>query len=146
MEAEINKINEGKTSYHNLHLCERPRKAEIKQSSPDAYKIYNAIVECDEAYDEDKLKGLLELGEINQQTPLRVLRRRTDMVRVKHVLDLSYEIINDKTFSMKIKTEGGLYIKELISGDEGRSQPNVSEILGVNAVCAQLDVLEVSEK
>lgn len=146
LEAEINKINEGKTSYHNLHLCERPRKAEIKQSSPDAYKIYNAIVECDEAYDEDKLKGLLELGEINQQTPLRVLRRRTDMVRVKHVLDLSYEIINDKTFSMKIKTEGGLYIKELISGDEGRSQPNVSEILGVNAVCAQLDVLEVSEK
>lgn len=146
LEVEINKINEGKTSYHNLHLCERPRKAEIKQSSPDAYKIYNAIVECDEAYDEDKLKGLLELGEINQQTPLRVLRRRTDMVRVKHVLDLSYEIINDKTFSMKIKTEGGLYIKELISGDEGRSQPNVSEILGVNAVCAQLDVLEVSEK
>ena len=68
------------------------------------------------------------------------------MVRVKHVLDLSYEIINDKTFNMRIKTEGGLYIKELISGDGGRSNPNVSEILGVNAACAQLDVIEVSEK
>ena len=146
MEEKINKINEGKTSYHNLHLCERPRKAEIKQSSPDTYKVYQAIVKCDEAYDEDKLKDLLKLDEINQQTPLRVLRRRTDMVRIKHVLDLSYEVIDDKTFSMKIKTEGGLYIKELISGDEGRSQPNVSEILGVNAVCEQLDVLEVSEK
>ncbi len=146
LEAEINRINEGKTSYHNLHLCERPRKAEIKQSSPDAYKIYNAIVKCDDAYDAEKLKELLELNEIHQQTPLRVLRRRTDMVRIKHVLDLSYEIIDDKTFSMKIKTEGGLYIKELISGDEGRSQPNVSEILGVNAICEQLDVLEVSEK
>jgi tRNA pseudouridine synthase 10 len=146
LEAEINEINGGKTAYHNLHLCERPRKAEIKQSSPDAYKIYRAIVECDGAYDEEKLKELLELNEINQQTPLRVLRRRTDMVRVKHVLDLSYEIIDDRHFSMKIKTEGGLYIKELISGDEGRSQPNVSEILGVNAICSQLDVLEVSEK
>ncbi len=146
MEEKINKINEGKTSYHNLHLCERPRKAEIKQSSPDAYKIYQAIVKCDEAYNCDKLEKLLDLNEINQQTPIRVLRRRTDMVRVKHVLDLSYEIIDDKTFSMKIKTEGGLYIKELISGDEGRSQPNVSEILGVNAICEQLDVLEVSEK
>lgn len=135
-----------KTAYHNLKLCERPRKAEIKQSSPDAYKIYNAIVRCDEAYDEDKLKELLDLNEIHQQTPLRVLRRRTDMIRIKHVLDLSYEIIDEKTFSMKIKTEGGLYIKELISGDEGRSQPNVSEILGVNAICEQLDVLEVSEK
>ena len=146
LEEEINKINEGKTSYHNLHLCERGRKAEIKQSSPDTYKIYRAIVKCDEAYDADKLEELLNLNEINQQTPLRVLRRRADMVRVKHVLDLSYEIVDDKTFIMKIKTEGGLYIKELISGDEGRSQPNVSDILGVNAVCEQLDVLEVSEK
>ena len=128
LEEEINEINEGKTSYHNLRVCERGRKAEIKQSSPDTYKIYEAIVECDEPFDEDKLKDLLKLDEINQQTPLRVLRRRTDMVRVKHVLDLSYEIIDDRHFTMKIKTEGGLYIKELISGDEGRSQPNVSEI------------------
>lgn len=146
LEQEINKINEGKTSYHNLHLCERSRKAEIKQSSPDTYKVYQAIVKCDEAFDEAKLEELTKLNEIQQQTPLRVLRRRADMVRVKHVLDLSYETIDDKTFSMIIKTEGGLYIKELISGDEGRSNPNVSEILGVNAICEQLDVLEVSEK
>ena len=146
VESDINKINEGKTAYHNLHPCERPRKAEIKQSSPDAYKIYNAIVKCDEAFDEGDLKKLLDLNEIHQQTPLRVLRRRTDMIRIKHVLDLSYEIIDDETFSMRIKTEGGLYIKELISGDDGRSNPNVSEILGVNAICEQLDVIEVSDK
>ena len=146
LEDKINKINEGKTSYHNLHVCERRRKAIIKQSSPDAYKVYNALVECEDDYDKDKLKDLLNLGEIHQQTPLRVLRRRADMIRVKNVLDLSYEIVDDKTFSMTIKTEGGLYIKELISGDDGRSHPNVSEILGVNAKCAQLDVIEVSEK
>lgn len=146
LENEINEINQGKTAYHNLHVCERRRKAEIKQSSPDTYKVYNAIVKCDEAYDADKLDELTKFNEIHQQTPLRVLRRRTDMVRIKHVLDLSCEIIDDVTFSMRIKTEGGLYIKELISGDEGRSHPNVSEVLGVNAVCEQLDVVEVSEK
>ena len=146
LEDEINKVNEGKTAYHGLKLCERGRKAEIKQSSPDTYKVYEAIVECDEAFDTDKLEELTKLNEIHQQTPLRVLRRRTDMVRVKHVLDLSYEVMDEKSFTMRIKTEGGLYIKELISGDEGRSNPNVSEILGVNAVCAQLDVIEVSEK
>jgi len=146
LENEINKINEGKTAYHGLKLCERGRKAEIKQSSPDTYKVYEAIVECDEPFDPDKLEELTKLNEIHQQTPLRVLRRRTDMVRIKHVLDLKYEIIDDKTFKMRIKTEGGLYIKELISGDEGRSQPNVSEILGVGAICEQLDVVEVSEK
>ena len=146
LEDEINKINEGKTAYHGLKLCERGRKAEIKQSSPDTYKVYEAIVECDEVFDADKLEELTKLNEIHQQTPLRVLRRRTDMVRIKHVLDLQYEIIDEKTFKMRIKTEGGLYIKELISGDEGRSQPNVSEILGVGAICEQLDVVEVSEK
>ena len=146
IEQEINKINEGKTSYHNLHVCERKRKAEIKQSSPDTYKVYNALVKCDEAFDKNKLEELTKLDEIHQQTPLRVLRRRADKVRIKHVLDLSYEIIDDRTFNMRIKTEGGLYIKELISGDEGRSHPNVGEILGVNAICEQLDVIEVSEK
>ena len=146
LEDEINRINEGKTSYHNLHVCERRRKAEIKQSSPDTYKVYSALVKCDGPFDKDKLEELTKLDEIHQQTPLRVLRRRADKVRVKHVLDLSYEIIDEKTFSMRIKTEGGLYIKELISGDEGRSHPNVGEILGVNAICEQLDVIEVSEK
>ncbi|WP_407412267.1 tRNA pseudouridine(54/55) synthase Pus10 [Methanobrevibacter sp.] len=146
LEEEINKINEGKTSYHNLHLCERRRKAEIKQSSPDTYKVYQASVKCDESFDKDKLGELTKLNEIHQQTPLRVLRRRADKVRIKHVLDLSYEIVDDTHFTMIIKTEGGLYIKELISGDEGRSHPNVGEILGVNAVCEQLDVIEVSEK
>ncbi len=146
VEADVNEMNEGKTSFHNLHFCFRIRYGEIKQSSPDTYKVYNAIVECDEKYDVSKLDELPKLDEIHQQTPLRVLRRRADKVRVKHVKELSYEIIDDTHFSIRIKTEGGLYIKELISGDEGRSQPNISEILGVKAICEQLDVIEVSEK
>ena len=145
MEEKINHINEGKTSYHNLHVCERRRKAEIKQSSPDTYKVYNALVKCDGEIDMDKLEQIRDLNEIHQQTPQRVLRRRADKVRIKHVLDLSYEMIDGTSFNMRIKTEGGLYIKELISGDDGRSKPNISEILGVNAICEQLDVIEVSE-
>ncbi|WP_346676029.1 tRNA pseudouridine(54/55) synthase Pus10 [Methanobrevibacter woesei] len=146
LEEEINKSAEGKTAYHGLKFVERNRKAEIKVSSPDTYKVYKALVKCEEPYDKSKLKDLEKLDEINQQTPIRVLRRRADKVRIKHVKELKSEVIDDYTFEITIKTEGGLYIKELISGDEGRSKPNVSEILGVNAVCAQLDVIEVSEK
>ncbi|WP_415952762.1 tRNA pseudouridine(54/55) synthase Pus10 [Methanobrevibacter woesei] len=146
LEEEINKSAKGKTAYHGLKFVERNRKAEIKVSSPDTYKVYKALVKCDEPYDKSKLKDLGKLDEINQQTPIRVLRRRADKVRIKHVKELKSEVIDDYTFEIIIKTEGGLYIKELISGDEGRSKPNVSEILGVNAVCAQLDVIEVSEK
>ena len=146
LEEEINKSAKGKTAYHGLKFVERNRKAEIKVSSPDTYKVYKALVKCEEPYDKSKLKDLEKLDEINQQTPIRVLRRRADKVRIKHVKELKSEVIDDYTFEITIKTEGGLYIKELISGDEGRSKPNVSEILGVNAVCAQLDVIEVSEK
>lgn len=146
LEEEINKSAKGKTAYHGLKFVERNRKAEIKVSSPDTYKVYKALVKCDEPYDKSKLKDLEKLDEINQQTPIRVLRRRADKVRIKHVKELKSEVIDDYTFEITIKTEGGLYIKELISGDEGRSKPNVSEILGVNAVCDQLDVIEVNEK
>ena len=146
LEKEINDINQGKTQYHNLKFTNRNRKAEIKVSSPDAYKIYNALVECYSPYDKDKLAILSELNEIHQQTPIRVSHRRADKVRIKHVLDLSCEVIDETHFEMTIKTEGGLYIKELISGDEGRSQPNVADKLGVKASCKQLDVIEVSDK
>ena len=146
LEKEINDINRGKTQYHNLKFTNRNRKAEIKVSSPDAYKIYNALVECYSPYDKDKLAILSELNEIHQQTPIRVSHRRADKVRIKHVLDLSCEVIDETHFEMTIKTEGGLYIKELISGDEGRSQPNVADKLGVKAFCKQLDVIEVSDK
>ena len=103
-------------------------------------------MKCDRPFDKDKLDEITKLNEIHQQTPVRVLRRRADKVRIKHVLDLSYEIIDDTSFNIRIKTEGGLYIKELISGDDGRSQPNISDILGLKAICEQLDVIEVSEK
>ncbi|MBR0270920.1 MAG: tRNA pseudouridine(54/55) synthase Pus10 [Methanobrevibacter sp.] len=146
LETEINEINKGKTQYHNLKFTYRNRKAEIKVSSPDAYKVYKALVECEDAYDTEKLADLSQLREIHQQTPIRVSHRRADKVRIKHVLDLSCEVIDETHFEMTIKTEGGLYIKELISGDEGRSQPNVADKLGVKAVCKQLDVIEVSEK
>ena len=47
---------------------------------------------------------------------------------------------------MTIKTEGGLYIKELISGDNGRSTPSISEILENPTICKSLDVIEVGIK
>ena len=146
LEKYINEINKGKTHYHNLKFTNRSRKAEIKVSSPDAYKVYKALVKCESKYDEDKLDTLNELNEIQQRTPIRVSHRRADKVRIKHVLDVSYKVIDDTTFEMIIKGDGGLYIKELISGDEGRSNPSVADKLGVKTVCEQLDVIEVSDK
>ena len=44
---------------------------------------------------------------------------------------------------MKILCQGGLYIKELITGDEGRTNPSVAGIVGFKATPLKLDVLGV---
>ena len=47
---------------------------------------------------------------------------------------------------MIIYCDGGLYIKELISGDDGRTKPSVSSILNKNCICKELDVLKVHDE
>lgn len=146
IEREANEAALGKTAYHNLKYTVRKRKAEIKTSSPDTYKVYRALVECEDEIREEDLDKLQSLHTIQQRTPIRVSHRRADKIREKEVKELSCKYINPHSFEMIIKTEGGLYIKELISSDEGRSKPSVSEVLGTPAICAELDVIEVGIK
>lgn len=146
IEDEANKTAKGKTEYVGLKFTERKRKAEIKVSSPDTYKVYRALVKCEDDIEEKDLEKLQSLHIIQQRTPIRVSHRRADKIREKEVKSIETEFIDSKTFEMIIKTEGGLYIKELISSDEGRSNPSVSEILGTQAICAELDVIEVGIK
>ena len=143
---EVAEVAKGKTEYLNLKFTERKRKAEIKVSSPDTYKVYRALVKCEDDIKEEDLDKLQTLHIIQQRTPIRVSHRRADKIREKEVKKIEAEFIDSKTFEMIIKTEGGLYIKELISSDEGRSNPSVSEVLGTQAICAELDVIEVGIK
>jgi tRNA pseudouridine synthase 10 len=48
-----------------------------------------------------------------------------------------------KKAKMWIRCQGGLYVKELVTGDEGRTIPSVSEILQNKAKPLKLDVLNV---
>jgi tRNA pseudouridine synthase 10 len=47
---------------------------------------------------------------------------------------------------MKIRCQGGLYIKELVTGDKGRTDPCVSGIVNAEAKPLKLDVLNVIMK
>ena len=146
IEEEVKESAKGKTEYIDLKFTERKRKAEIKESSPDTYKVYRALVKCEDNIKEEDLDKLQSLHIIQQRTPIRVSHRRADKIREKEVKNIEAKLINSRTFEMIIKTEGGLYIKELISSDEGRSNPSVSEVLGTQAICAELDVIEVGIK
>lgn len=112
-------------------------------------KTYLALVECEDEVSNDELTQLtkkLENLTINQRTPKRVSHRRADLVRVRKVYKVWAHKIDNHNFELKIFCDGGLYIKELISGDDGRTSPSVSEILGKKCICKVLDVLDVHDK
>jgi tRNA pseudouridine synthase 10 len=44
---------------------------------------------------------------------------------------------------VEVVGEAGLYIKELVSGDSGRTQPSLAQILGRTARVVSLDVVLV---
>jgi tRNA U54 and U55 pseudouridine synthase Pus10 len=74
-----------------------------------------------------------------QRTPVRVLHRRTNMVRTRHILSLKATKIDDHYFRLNLSTDAGTYVKEFVHGDLGRTVPSVSSLLGCKTDCLVLD-------
>jgi tRNA pseudouridine synthase 10 len=68
------------------------------------------------------------------------------MIRNKTIYKVEIISSDQNELELKIKAQGGAYIKEFISGDEGRTVPSVSSMLQNDAICTELDVLEVDDK
>ncbi len=143
LEKKINLYANGKIEVSDLKLVGKERRSQIKTSSTSTYKVYRALVELDKGISNDNLKILSSLDVIEQRTPIRVSHRRADLIRKRRVRDLKFKKVNQEKLELIIECEGGLYIKELISGDENRTQPNVSSLLQTPARCVELDVLDV---
>ena len=94
----------------------------------------------------EKLKIHLEHKKISQRTPNRVSHRRADLVRKKTIHNIEGNYLKPHLFKCLIETQGGTYIKELISGDNGRTTPSFSSILGFETICKELDVLEIKHR
>lgn len=110
-----------------------------------ADKVYKLSVSFDGKVSEERLKSSLGLitGEIHQQTPNRVLHRRADRVRMRRVFSIEVEGFDSDRAVLVVRCEGGLYVKELVSGDAGRTSPSLSEVLGTGAEVVELDVIDV---
>jgi len=142
-EREINSKNDGVIGVRGLREVNKKAVEAVKSASPP--KTYVALVECSELVSEEELAKLSELeGRVlEQDTPTRVLHRRADKQRKRRILGISAKPIDRTHFELKVKAEAGTYIKEFISGDEGRTRPSVSAALGKRCACKQLDVTEV---
>jgi tRNA pseudouridine synthase 10 len=115
-------------------------------SSVHPPKRYRARVEVeggataeDAARLAEALPGLL----LAQRTPKRVERRRVDLVRERRILAAAAARAEDGLLDLEIRCEPGTYVKEMISGDGGRTTPSATSLLGRPCRCVELDVLDV---
>lgn len=146
LEREVNEYAAGKVEISNLNYSSRRELRALKNLSPIASKTYEAIVEFDGDVDDEKLRRVEEEFRdiiVEQRTPRRVLRRRADKIREKKLYYVEAEKIGERMVRFRIKTQGGLYVKELIDGDEGRTKPNIAEALGRRPLKINLTIVEV---
>lgn len=143
LENKINQANAGKIEIIDLKFTDKSRRSQIKISSTDTYKVYHAIVSLDKEITPENLELIKSINKIEQRTPKRVSHRRSDLIREREVRDIKINILADGNLELIIVCQGGLYIKELISGDDNRTNPSISSVLNAEAICIQLDVLDV---
>lgn len=142
LEEAINKKNSKKLKIKNLSFTVKEKIIEIKSLKTE--KIYSASIKTKKKLNKKsllKLKG--KLLSINQLTPLRILERKKEKKRKKKIEILEISSVKEKSFKLELKAESGTYVKEFISGNEGRTSPNLSSLLKTPCNCISLDVKKI---
>ncbi len=140
----INNSNKNIIQVDKLRFSDRDEIARIKNAG--FRKKYRVVIKSDSILNNEKLKkvtsSLLD-SNINQITPSRVAHRRADMVRQKHIYNCIVEKVKDTMAVLSLEAESGTYIKELVTGDNGRTKPSISEIIGSPCKVIKLDVIGI---
>jgi tRNA pseudouridine synthase 10 len=127
-----------------LTLVDREAVRAVKTAT--AEKSYRARVETEALPppDAERRAASLAGATVRQLSPLRVADRRgRNTVREKRVVDSRWLGAFEGAYLWEVRAEAGTYIKELISGDGGRTVPSLASLLGVACRSSALDVLEV---
>jgi tRNA pseudouridine synthase 10 len=144
LDAAAGEIN-ASGSVEVLGLAPADRKLVKAVKSLRCDKEYEAVLEV--PADEDALNGAIEAlrgTTIRQRTPERVSRRRADLVRERTIREISLTSSSEDVATIRILAEAGTYIKELLHGDDGRTEPSLASLLGIEVKVRELDVLDIS--
>lgn len=112
-------------------------KAYIHENQESKSKVYSALIYSEGMRDVDQ-----KSFEIAQQTPLRVLHRRANMVRDRSLIITQWTVAGKYALA-ELESQAGTYIKEFVHGDFGRTSPSITSLLGTYADCLELDVLRI---
>jgi tRNA pseudouridine synthase 10 len=144
IEKNVNEAGSGGVQITELSFSQRSEVEILKNHK--GHKRYRILVDIDGVVPEEELqRSLNELqnATIHQRTPQRVSHRRADKVRKRVVLEITLLGKKNREYEISVLGEAGLYIKELISGDDGRTNPSLSKLLGKQARVTELDVVYV---
>lgn len=144
LEAAINASADGAVTVSELRLTTYDMVERVK--SLEASKRYEATVAFAEQVDQAAFDAALETLDgtaVSQFTPKRVDHRRANLTRERMVYSIDGVLDSPTTGTVTIHGAGGLYVKELISGDDGRTEPSLAGELGVDAEVKALDVIAV---
>ncbi|VVB99932.1 tRNA pseudouridine synthase Pus10 [uncultured archaeon] len=142
LEKNVNSTFGEMAAVHGLRFSSKSEVEKIKNA--EFSKVYSCLCLAGGIMPEEAVKKLAGRKiEIAQRTPERVEKRRADKERVKQAEITSAVPLSGTEFRLEIRSSHGLYVKEFISGDNGRTRPSISELLGVPCRCKELDVLEI---
>lgn len=144
LENKINSSSKGRVEVTLVGISNRKNIRALKGESSSVAKRYRMGIctKKEVSWDSKLIKKLL-VGEIKQATPKRVLHRRADLIRSKKVHDIKIISHSGTQAEIEVYCQGGLYVKELMHGDDGRTKPSLAEILDSEVEIQYLDVLEV---
>ncbi|KAI9293846.1 hypothetical protein K502DRAFT_317750 [Neoconidiobolus thromboides FSU 785] len=120
----------------------------LKEGEEKKVKHYQCLCYASDIESELKLNQLIADLPTNfdllQDTPLRVLHRRSPMIRKKTIYSINYHFIKPNFILIKLQAEAGTYIKELVHGDMGRTLPNIKDLLQQKSMdLLELDVTKI---
>jgi len=144
LEKEINEANKNRIKVSNLRFVDRPRVAELKNTVCDkSYRVDISVSDINSIESLKKGSQRLTGTVIEQRTPTRVSHRRADLVRPRLINSVDVVSFEDNMVELVIRAQHGTYIRELVSGDKGRTVPSLSSLVDANCKVEVLDVLNL---
>jgi len=144
IENQINEKNKSRIKVNNLKFVKRSRVAELKNTVCDkTYRVDVSVIGEDSIESLKKGAQRLTGTVIEQRTPMRVSHRRADLVRPRLINSIDVTSFEGNMAEMVIIAQHGTYIRELVSGDEGRTTPSFSSLVDATCKVEVLDVLNL---
>ncbi|MEM0133776.1 MAG: tRNA pseudouridine(54/55) synthase Pus10 [Thermoplasmatales archaeon] len=143
LSEEVLNVSKGGVEIVDLSLANSAEIESMKKVRSDKTYEVGLTIDGREISGLDNILKRYTECKINQRTPRRVLSIRKDKLRQRTIRSIEVKQYHGGNLILVIRAEAGTYIKEFITGDNGRTVPNLRDELDINVKIDYLNVLEV---